>query len=53
VFAGSVEILVDAESGSGTLTVRFVFRRALATGFGRAPGAICRVSGSGLVAPTL
>jgi hypothetical protein len=50
-FAGPVSLIVDDESLSGTLQVRVSAYRMLATGFGRAPAAICRISGSGLIAP--
>jgi HK97 family phage prohead protease len=53
VYVEPPRVIVDEESLSATLQVRLVAVQALATGFGRAPAAICRVSGSGLTAPTL
>lgn len=53
VFASPVRLLFDTETLSGTMQVRVVAYRMLGSGFGRAPAAICRVSGTGLVAPTL
>jgi HK97 family phage major capsid protein len=54
VFASSpVSIVVDENSLSGTMQIRLVAYRAVATGFGRAPAAICRISGTGMVAPSL
>ena len=35
------------------MQIRLVAYRAVATGFGRAPAAICRISGTGMTAPTL
>jgi HK97 family phage major capsid protein len=46
-FAGPPTLEVDDESLSGTLQVRISVFRTLATGFGRAPAAICRISGTG------
>jgi hypothetical protein len=46
-----VSLIVDDESLSGSMQVRVTAYRMLATGFGRAPAAICRVSGTGLIAP--
>ncbi len=54
VFASSpVSIVVDENSLSGTMQIRLVAYRAVATGFGRAPGAIARISGTGMIAPVL
>jgi HK97 family phage major capsid protein len=53
VFASSPVIVVDEESLSGNMQVRVTAWRFLATGFGRAPAAICRISGTGLTAPVL
>jgi hypothetical protein len=53
VFLGPIRLVVDAEGLSGTMQVQIVASRFVATGFGRAPAAICRVSGTGLVAPAL
>jgi hypothetical protein len=53
VYAGPIRLLIDAESISGTMQVRVVAYRTVATGFGRAPAAICRIGGTGLVAPSL
>jgi HK97 family phage major capsid protein len=54
VFASpSVSIIVDENSLSGTMQVRLVAYRAVATGFGRAPAAVCRISGTGMIAPVL
>jgi HK97 family phage major capsid protein len=50
-FARPPVIIVDEESLSGTMQVRIVVYRMLATGFGRAPAAIARISGSGMIAP--
>jgi HK97 family phage major capsid protein len=53
VYASPVRLLVDAESASSTMQVKLVAYQMVGTGFGRAPQAICRVSGTGLVAPAL
>jgi hypothetical protein len=53
VYAEPPVFVINVESLSGTLTVRIVARQAIATGFGRAPGAICRISGTGMSAPSL
>jgi hypothetical protein len=46
VFLGPIRLVVDAEGLSGTMQVQIVASRFVATGFGRAPAAICRVSGT-------
>lgn len=51
--AGPVRVIVDDESLSGNMQVRVTAYRMLASGFGRAPAAICRLSGTGLIAPVL
>jgi HK97 family phage major capsid protein len=54
VFASSpVSIIVDENSLSGNMQIRLVAYRAVATGFGRAPAAIARISGTGMIAPVL
>jgi HK97 family phage major capsid protein len=52
-FASQLRLIVDVESVSGTLQVRLVAYRMIGSGFGRAPAAICRISGTGMVAPAL
>jgi hypothetical protein len=53
VFASSVRLLFDTETLSATMQVRVVAYRMLGSGFGRAPVAICGISGTGLTAPVL
>jgi hypothetical protein len=53
VYATSVRLLIDEESVSGNMQIRVVAYAMVGTGFGRAPGAISRISGSGLIAPAL
>jgi hypothetical protein len=55
VFVGAdpPTLAVYPEIGSGTLTVRLQARQSLAAMFSRQPKAIARISGTGLVAPTL
>jgi hypothetical protein len=52
-FTEPPRLTVDVEGMANTLQVRFIPLQAIATGFGRAPSAICRVSGTALVAPSL
>jgi len=54
-FCGASEpvIAVYPEVGSSTLTVRVQARQSVAAMFSRQPKAIARISGTGLVAPTL
>jgi hypothetical protein len=52
-FTEPPRLTVDVEGMANTLQVRFIPLQAIATGFGRAPAAICRVSGTALVAPSL
>jgi hypothetical protein len=51
VFASDVRVIVDDESLSGTAQIRLTAFRFVASGFGRAPKAIARVSGTGMIAP--
>jgi hypothetical protein len=51
-FAGPVSLIVDDESLSAGLQIRVTAFRKLATGFGRAPASISKLSGSGCIAPT-
>ncbi len=51
--SGPGSVIVDENSLSGNMEVRLVVYRAVATGFGRAPAAICRISGTGMTAPSL
>jgi hypothetical protein len=53
VYASPVRLIVDDESASGNMQVKLVAYRFVGTGFGRAPGAIARLSGSGFIAPVL
>jgi hypothetical protein len=52
-FSEPPRLLVHFQGMAGTLRVRYIALQAIATGFGRAPSAICRVSGTALVNPTL
>jgi hypothetical protein len=47
IFKRPVEFVVSEEL-AGTLQVRFVARQPFASGFGRAPKAICRIEGTAL-----
>jgi hypothetical protein len=53
VYASPVRFIVDDETLSGTMQVRLVASVFVGTGFGRAPAAISRMSGTGLIAPVL
>jgi hypothetical protein len=55
VFVGATAPILATypEVGSSTLTVRLQARQSVAAMFSRQPKAICRISGTGLVAPTL
>lgn len=53
VFLDPPRFLVQPDVLSGTLEIRVQAIQAIATSFGRAPGAICRLSGTGLVSPAL
>jgi HK97 family phage prohead protease len=52
IFMGEVKVLASQEL-AGTLQVRFHARQPFATGFGRAPLSICRISGTAMTAPSL
>jgi hypothetical protein len=49
IFSGEVRFLASQELAN-SLQVRFVARLPFATGFGKAPLSICRISGSGFTA---
>ena len=52
VFEGPVKFIVSEEL-AGTMEVRFVAYQPFATGFGRAPLSVCRISGTAFKAFTL
>jgi hypothetical protein len=53
VFLGPPRVIVDQQGMANTLQVRFIPLQPVASGFGRAPSAICRISGTAFVAPSL
>jgi hypothetical protein len=53
VFLDPPRVIVDQQGMANTLQVRFIPLQPVASGFGRAPSAICRISGTAFVAPSL
>ena len=53
VYLDPPRIIVDVQGMASTLQVRFIPLQPVASGFGRAPSAICRISGTASVAPSL
>jgi hypothetical protein len=52
-FSEPPRLTVDVQGMANTLQVRFIPLQAIATGFGRVPSAICRISGTALIEPSL
>jgi HK97 family phage major capsid protein len=53
VYLDTPRIIVDTEGMANTMQVRYIPLQPAATGFGRTPSAICRISGTAFVAPSL